>query len=69
VVGCGAGGLPGKGKVQITFSPSGKVAGVELVGQFAGTAAGNCAIRYFRAVQVPPFAGSSVTVAKSFKID
>jgi hypothetical protein len=69
VAGCGAGGLPGKGKVQITFAPSGKVSSVELVGQFEGTAAGKCAISYFRGVQVPPFAGSSVTVAKSFKID
>jgi hypothetical protein len=67
---CGAGGAPGKGKIQVTFSPNGKVSSARLVqGPFAGTTAGKCALRQFRSVRVPAFAGSSITVAKSFKID
>jgi hypothetical protein len=68
--GCGQGGAPGKGKIQITFAPSGKVSDAALVeGPFAGTAAGKCALRHFRAARVPAFSGAPVTVAKSFKID
>lgn len=67
---CGAGGAPGKGKIQVTFAPSGKVSDAALVeGPFAGTTAGNCALRQFRAVKVPAFSGAAVTVAKSFKVD
>jgi hypothetical protein len=68
--GCGAGGAPGKGKIQVTFAPSGKVSDATLVeGPFAGTAAGKCALRHFRAARVPAFSGAAVTVAKSFRID
>jgi hypothetical protein len=68
--GCGAGGAPGKGKIQVTFAPSGKVSDAELVeGPFAGTTAGKCALRHFRAVKVPAFSGAAITVAKSFKVD
>lgn len=67
---CGQGGAPGKGKVQVTFAPSGKVSAAELVdGPFAGTAAGKCALRQFRSAKIPAFSGAAVTVAKSFKID
>lgn len=67
---CGAGGAPAKGKIQVTFAPSGKVSGAQLVeGPFAGTTAGTCAMRHFRAAKVPAFAGAPVTVAKSFKVD
>jgi hypothetical protein len=67
---CGQGGAPGKGKVQITFTPSGKVSDAQLVeGAFAGTAAGKCALRHFRAAKVPPFSGAAITVAKSFKVE
>jgi hypothetical protein len=67
---CGAGGAPGKGKIQVTFAPSGKVSDAQLVeGAFAGTTAGKCALREFRAAKVPAFAGAPVTVAKSFKVD
>jgi hypothetical protein len=67
---CGAGGAPGKGKIQVTFTPSGKVSDAQLVeGPFAGTTAGKCALRHFRAVKVPAFSGAAVTVAKSFKVD
>jgi len=68
--GCGQGGAPGKGKIQVTFAPSGKVSDAALVeGPFAGTAAGKCALRHFRAARVPAFSGAAVTVAKSFKVD
>jgi hypothetical protein len=67
---CGAGGAPGKGKIQVTFGPSGKVSDAQLVeGPFAGTTAGKCALKHFRAAKVPAFAGAAVTVAKSFKVD
>jgi hypothetical protein len=67
---CGAGGAPGKGKIQVTFAPSGKVSDAQLVeGPFGGTAAGKCALRHFKAAKVPAFAGAPVTVAKSFKVD
>jgi hypothetical protein len=62
-------GTSGKGKVQLTFSPSGKVSSAELTdGPFAGTAAGKCALKHFKAAHVPPFSGAAQTVAKSFKI-
>jgi hypothetical protein len=67
---CGAGGAAGKGKIQITFAPSGKVSDAQLVeGPFAGTTAGKCALRHFKAVKVPGFSGAPVTVAKSFKVE
>jgi hypothetical protein len=67
---CGQGGAPGKGKVQLTFTPNGKVSDAQLVeGAFAGTAAGKCALRHFRAAKVPPFSGAAITVAKSFKVE
>jgi hypothetical protein len=66
---CGQGGAPGKGKVQLTFANTGRVANVEIVeGPFSGTAAGKCALRQFRAARVPSFSGAPVTVSKSFKI-
>jgi len=64
-----AGGPAGKGKVQLTFANSGRVSSASIgEGPFAGTSAGNCALRYFRAVHVPGFSGSPQTVTKSFKI-
>jgi len=67
---CRQGGTPGKGKIQVTFAPSGKVSDASLVeGPFGGTAAGRCALRHFRAARIPAFAGAPVTVAKSFKVD
>jgi len=67
--GCGAGGAPGKGKVMLTFAPSGKVSSASLVeGPFAGKSAGACALKHFRAASVPAFAGSAVTVSKSFSV-
>lgn len=63
------GGATGKGKVQLTFATTGRVSSASIVeGPFTGTAAGNCALRHFRAAHVPPFSGTPQTVAKSFKI-
>ena len=62
-------GTSGKGKVQLTFATTGKVSSAQLTeGPFAGTTAGKCALRHFKAAKVPPFAGTPQTVAKSFKI-
>jgi hypothetical protein len=62
-------GVSGKGKVQLTFAPSGKVSSAELTdGPFGGTPAGKCALKHFKAAHVPPFSGAPQTVAKSFKI-
>jgi hypothetical protein len=62
-------GTSGKGKVQLTFAPSGKVSSAALTdGPFAGTPAGKCALKHFKAARVPPFSGAAQTVAKSFKI-
>ena len=65
---CGSGG-GAKGKVQLTFANSGKVSSAEITeGPFAGTAAGKCAVRHFKAARIPAFSGPPQTVAKSFKI-
>jgi hypothetical protein len=62
-------GTSGKGKVQLTFTPSGRVSSALLTeGPFAGTPAGKCALKHFKAARVPPFSGAAQTVAKSFKI-
>lgn len=67
--GCGAGGAPGKGKVLLTFAPSGKVSSASLVeGPFNGKAAGACALKHFRSASIPAFSGSAVTVSKSFSV-
>jgi len=65
---CGSGG-GAKGKVQLTFANSGKVSSAQITeGPFAGTAAGKCALRHFKAARIPAFSGPPQTVAKSFKI-
>lgn len=62
-------GTSGKGKVQLTFAPTGKVSSAQLTeGPFAGTPAGKCALKHFKAASVPAFAGTPQTVAKSFKV-
>lgn len=62
-------GTSGKGKVQLTFAPSGKVSAAQLTdGPFAGTSAGKCALKHFRGAHIPAFSGTPQTVAKSFKI-
>jgi predicted Zn finger-like uncharacterized protein len=64
-----ADGPTGKGKVQVTFSPSGHASAANVVGgDFAGTSVASCVARLFRMAQVPPFSGDAVTVSKSFVI-
>ena len=63
-----AGGPTGKGRVSVTFSPSGRATSANVGPPFAGTSVGSCAARAFRSASVPPFSGGAVTVSKSFFI-
>jgi len=57
----------GDGKVQVTFDPSGRVTTANITGgPFVGTSVGECVLRIFRRVKVPPFSGVPVTVSKDF---
>jgi hypothetical protein len=67
--GCKKGDGPtGRGKVTVTFGPSGKATSVSVGPPFAGTSVGACAVSAFKSASVPPFSGSPVTVSKSFFI-
>ena len=62
-------GPTGRGKVQITFSPSGRATSANVVeGAFGGTPTGGCVAKIFRGARVPAFSGDPVTVSKSFNI-
>ena len=62
-------GPTGRGKVQITFSPSGRATSANVVeGAFGGTPTGGCVAKIFRAARVPAFSGDPVSVSKSFNI-
>ncbi len=62
-------GPTGRGRVSVTFAPSGKVSSAVVEGPpFAGTSVGGCVAAAFRRATVPPFTGSPVTVHKSFTI-
>lgn len=62
-------GPTGKGKVQVTFSPSGHATSANVIeGSFGGTSVGGCIAKLFRSARVPPFSGDPVTVAKSFTV-
>jgi hypothetical protein len=62
-------GPTGKGKVQVTFSPSGRATSANVIeGAFGGTPVGGCVAKLFRSARVPAFTGDPVTVAKSFTI-
>lgn len=64
-----ADGPTGKGKVQVTFSPSGRATSATVIeGAFGGTSVGGCIAKLFRAARVPAFSGDPVTVAKSFTV-
>jgi hypothetical protein len=64
-----ADGPTGRGKVQVTFSSSGRVTSANVVeGAFGGTSVGGCVAKLFRAAKVPAFSGDPVTVAKAFTI-
>jgi hypothetical protein len=62
------GGPTGKGRVTVTFAPSGRATQATVGPPFAGTAVGSCAAGAFRGASVPPFTGGPVTVSKSFFI-
>lgn len=63
------GGPSGSGKVQVTFSTSGRVTSATVVsGPFGGTAVGGCVASTFRRARVPAFSGNPTTVAKSFRV-
>jgi len=62
-------GAAGKGKVQLTFAPSGAVSAAQITeGPYSGTPAGKCALKHFRSAHIPAFSGNPQTVSKSFKI-
>lgn len=62
------GGPTGRGRVTVTFSPSGQATQASVGPPFAGTPVGGCAAAAFKRASVPPFSGGAVTVSKSFFI-
>jgi len=63
------GGPSGSGQVTVTFAPTGKVTAVSVSGDFAGTGAGACIVRLFKAANIPAFAGDAMTVSKRFTVE
>jgi predicted Zn finger-like uncharacterized protein len=63
-------GPTGSGKVAVTYANNGVATTANIEGPpFAGTAVGGCIAGRFRSTRIPPFAGSPVTVHKSFFIN
>ncbi len=63
-------GPTGSGHVKVTFGPNGAVSSATAdAPPFAGTPVGGCVAGKFRGVKIPAFAGSSVSVGKSFTIN
>jgi len=56
----------GSGRAKITFGTSGLVSTVQIDPPYAGTVIGACIEKRFTMARVPSFAGSPVTVPKSF---
>jgi hypothetical protein len=65
---CLNGGASGGARVAVTFARSGAPADVAVEGSFAGTPVGNCIAGKFRALRIPPFRGSSVTVRRTLSL-
>lgn len=64
------GGPTGRGKIEVTFAPSGDVTSATVEGPpFAGTPVGGCVASAFSGARVPPFDGSPVSVTKSFDLE
>jgi predicted Zn finger-like uncharacterized protein len=62
-------GPTGRGKVQVTFAPTGRATSASVIeGPFGGTSVGGCVAKIFRGAKVPAFSGDAVTVSKSFTI-
>jgi hypothetical protein len=58
-------GAAGGARVAVTFVRSGGVSDVGIEGPLSGTPSGNCIVGKFRALRIPPFRGSSVTVRRT----
>ncbi len=59
----------GPGHVKITFAPNGTVKAVDVdQPPYAGTSVGGCVAGKFRSAHVPAFAGSAISVGKSFNL-
>jgi len=63
-------GPTGGGRITVTFANNGTATTAAVEGPpFAGTPVGGCIAARFRGTRVPPFAGSPMTVHKSFNIN
>ena len=62
-------GPTGPGKVKLVFQPSGTVKTATIDPPYDGTPTGECVLKLFVQVTVPPFEGEPVSVAKTFRID
>jgi hypothetical protein len=60
----------GTAHVTATFLPSGEVKTAIVRGApFAGTAEGECIVKWFRPLRVPPFSGDNVTARRDVTLD
>ena len=62
-------GPTGPGKVKLIFQPSGTVRQASVDPPYTDTPAGECVLKLFLQVTVPPFEGEPVAVSKTFRID
>ena len=62
------GGPTGKGRVSVTFMPSGRATRTVVGGDFAGTSTGGCIARVFRGARIPKFSGNPKKVSKTVRI-
>ena len=62
------GGPSGKGRVSVTFMPSGRATRTIVGGDFAGTSTGGCIARVFRGARIPKFSGNPKKVSKTVRI-
>ena len=62
------GGTTGRGTVNITVMPSGRILKVSAQGKFAGTPVGHCVEAKFSRARVPAYRGSAIVLAKTFKV-
>jgi hypothetical protein len=66
----GASSPSGTAHVTATFLPTGEVKSAIVRGApFAGTAEGECIVRWFRPLRVPPFTGDNITAHKDFSLE
>jgi hypothetical protein len=62
-------GPTGPGKVKLVFQPSGTVREASVDPPYADTPTGDCVLKLFVQITVPPFQGEPVAVSKTFRID